>query len=755
MGLLLNPSFIVGLPLISAALATMMLVWRHVRQEREAVLLLAQARDAGADRPLSLHPLIDPNVCIGSGSCVAACPEGDVLGMINGTAQLINASRCIGHGLCAAACPVNAIRLVFGTSERGVDLPDLFDDFETSRPGVHIIGELGGMGLIKNAIAQGVEMAGYLDQRLRKLPATAHKRGAHNVVDVAIVGGGPAGLATAVACRDLKQSFCVLEQGSLGGTIANYPRQKVIMSEPAMLPIHGPFGGRRLTKEELLEEWIAVLKKARVSVSEGVQVTDVRGQDGAFEVVTSQGIVRARKVVLALGRRGTPRKLEVPGEELPKVTYRLINPEQYAGAKVLIVGGGDAAMESAIMLAEETDAEITVSYRGQNLQNGRRENCDRIRQLIDTGRIKARLASQVAAISPTQVTLHEADGRKVRLANDYVLINIGGTLPDALLKKLNIDARRHFGLEPQPIPAARGTKKQHAGLKAPPSVWRNPWFTALFVVGAVSLAALTVIGWHYYALARPMRMTSPLHKAFRSSGLVGHGVGVIATAVMMCNFLYAVRKRVIRLRGLGTLRDWLNVHMLIGVMTPMFIAFHAAFQSNNLLASGTALSLTVVVATGLFGRFLLGFVPSGELGNIGIADLTERWQQRRDQLYALAGEVRNTPGWRGLDRHLEATPKQGQGLFGGLIGLLVEGRLLNEELRPLAPLFASEKLFNAFAMGCRELLRLRLQIDRYDGLRQLMHSWRIFHIVLSALLVVIIAGHIGVSLYLGYGWIFF
>ncbi|MGZ6135088.1 MAG: NAD(P)-binding domain-containing protein, partial [Myxococcaceae bacterium] len=263
--------------------------------------------------------MINPDICIGSLSCLKSCPEGDILGMVGGSARLIQADHCIGHGRCAAECPVDAIKLVFGTSERGVDLPMVDQYFESSRPGVHVVGELGGMGLIRNAVAQGLQVG-------QRLAATAPRRQGTEVV---VVGGGPAGLAAALALKAAGRSFRVLEQGTLGGTIANYPRQKVVMTEPLQVPYLGRISKKRISKEELLAAWQQALKKAAIRVDEGVRVLAIEGNDGAFRVQTDKGYVDAGKVVLATGRRGTPRKLGVPGETLPKVTYRLIDAEQY------------------------------------------------------------------------------------------------------------------------------------------------------------------------------------------------------------------------------------------------------------------------------------------------------------------------------------------------------------------------------------------------------------------------------------------
>src|SRR6267154_1215053 len=285
--------------------------------------------------------------------------------------------------------PVGAIKLVFGTSERGVDLPMVDEYFESSRPGVHIVGELGGMGLIKNAITQGLRVS----ERLAE--TTPRDRADAAMVDVAIVGGGPAGLATALGLKEKGRSFRVLEQDSVGGTIANFPRHKVVMTEPVQIPFFGKLKERRISKEELLSVWSSALGGAGVRVDEGVSVESIAGRDGAFQVVTKKGVLLARKVVLAIGRRGTPRKLAVPGEELSDLAYRLPDPEQYQGSRVLVVGGGDAAIEAAVQLAEQSDARVTISYRGDSFAKVREANRKRIQELVASRRIRTLMNSEV------------------------------------------------------------------------------------------------------------------------------------------------------------------------------------------------------------------------------------------------------------------------------------------------------------------------------------------------------------------------
>ncbi len=155
--------------------------------------VLEESIASGMTEPASLHPLIDPARCLGCASCISACPENSVLGLLNGKAQLVNPSHCIGHGACKTACPFDAIELVFGTEKRGLDIPEVNPDYQTNVPGIYIAGELGGMGLIRNAVTQGVQAV----TSISKLSGI----GKSHPLDLVIVGAGPAGIAASLAAK--------------------------------------------------------------------------------------------------------------------------------------------------------------------------------------------------------------------------------------------------------------------------------------------------------------------------------------------------------------------------------------------------------------------------------------------------------------------------------------------------------------------------------------------------------------------------
>ncbi len=406
------------------------------RFEARSVQAKKEAEESGLVEPASLHPVIDPAKCLGCGSCVAACPEGEIIGLVRGKAELVEPAECIGHGACRAACPYDAITLVFGTETRGVDIPHVSENFETNVPGIFIAGELGGMGLVRNAIEQGRQAM----DSIRKLGGF----GQPNVLDVIIVGSGPTGIAASLGAKSHKLRYLTLEQDSLGGTVAHFPRAKLVMTQPAELPIVGKIKFTEILKEELLSFWEKIVTEHKLRIRYGERVDAIKKNGPVFEVQTTRGVYATRAVLLAIGRRGTPRRLEVPGEEQTKVVYRLIDPEQYAGQHVLVVGGGDSALEAAGRIATETDAKVTLSYRSEAFSRAKPKNRERVDSAAKNGRLKVMLKSKVLEIGPDFVEI-EWQGSKQRTKNDAVIVCAGGILPTNFLKSMGIEIETKHG----------------------------------------------------------------------------------------------------------------------------------------------------------------------------------------------------------------------------------------------------------------------------------------------------------------------
>lgn len=416
---------------------------RHRRLERESFAALKAATEAGMLEPPTLHPEIDPRKCIGCKSCVVACPEQDahaVLGMIRKKAWLIGPTDCIGHGACKTVCPADAIKLVFGTATRGVDIPVIKSNFETDVPGIFIAGELGGMGLIRNAIEQGRQAIGSIAELLK----ASH----NNQQDLVIIGAGPAGFASTLAAKAANLKSITIEQEELGGTVAHFPRRKLVMTQPADLPIVGKMNFREVQKEALIDYWKQVETETGIDINyeERVDAIEPASSGSGYTVTTNKATYDARCVLIAIGRRGSPRRLGVPGEELPKVTYRLIDPEQYRNLHVLVVGGGDSALEAATSIAEEPGTTVTLSYRSGAFSRAKPKNRDKVEAARSAGRLRVLLNSNVKEIRQDAAVI--AVGEKVgKLKNDAVIISAGGILPTAFLKKIGINVETKWGSE--------------------------------------------------------------------------------------------------------------------------------------------------------------------------------------------------------------------------------------------------------------------------------------------------------------------
>jgi len=410
----------------------------HLRASRKhsqiSASLLNENIEAGLTEPPSLHPVVDLSICMGSGACARLCPE-KALGVINGKGVLINPSHCIGHGACAPACPVGAIKLVFGTAKRGIDIPQISPDFQTNIPGIFIAGELGGMGLIRNAIKQGT-------QAVRTI--AARPRGT-NDFDLIVIGAGPAGISASLAAKEAGLKYLTVEQeDSLGGTTYHYPRNKLVMTAPMQLPLIGEIKVREISKEELMEVWISVLDRAKPNIQFSERMEEITPTSDGFVVRTNKGSYATTNILLAIGRRGTPRKLGATGEEQPKVVYRLIEPEQYKNKHVLVVGGGDSALEAALDISNEPGTHVILSYRGKAFDRVKPKNRTRLAEAIEQKRIEQLLESTVKEIGANIVTLKRGEEILER-TNDAVIVCAGGELPTPMLKKMGIQVNTRFG----------------------------------------------------------------------------------------------------------------------------------------------------------------------------------------------------------------------------------------------------------------------------------------------------------------------
>jgi len=410
----------------------------HLRNLKKRDARGRAAAEKGAlhsEGPRAQHPHIDANSCIGCGACTTVCPEGDVLGMVGGKAVIVNGYKCIGHSLCAEACPVGAITMVMASPSVGADLPHLTPEHETTVKNMFIVGELGGLALIKNAINQGRDC---IDTIAARIVNVGGGRGASDVYDVFIVGAGPAGISASLRAIERKLKCITVDESELGGTVAKYPRQKLVLTSHVEFPLYGKFKKTELSKEELLAFWKKVVERNDFRFRPSEKVENVQKDDaGLFTISTTKAQYRARAVVLALGKTGSPRKLGAKGEELAKVMYRLIEADHYVHKKILVVGGGDSAVEAAMGLAFQVGNTVTLSYRQSAFHRIKERNSQRIEECRRKRKVEVIFNSNVVEFTGDAVIL-EVNGATRRIPNDYAWILAGGEPPSAFLRKIGV-----------------------------------------------------------------------------------------------------------------------------------------------------------------------------------------------------------------------------------------------------------------------------------------------------------------------------
>jgi len=417
---------------------------------------------------------------------------------------------------------------------------------------------------------------------------------------------------------------------------------------------------------------------------------------------------------------------------------------------VLVVGGGDSALEAAIQLATESTATVAISYRSPEFGRCREANRTKVAQLVEAGKIRAIMASQVTSVDPDEVRL-DVGGHAVHLPNDFVIVNIGGELPVEFLQKAGVSMRRFHGeaLGEHKHGDGRAHLRKQASPEERALARRLALLRVLYLAAGLGvLAWLTWKGLDYYLLPKPDRLKSALHPILKPAGPWGHGVGMAATAFMLSNFLYALRKRTRALTGFGHIKGWLDFHVFVGIMSPLVIAFHAAFQSNNFMASATSLSLAVVILTGLIGRFIFGLVPAQG----GKAEELEDLAGSFERLRAFAAPELAHAGARAtalLDR--ATAPVKAGSLLAVFVRYPFEAASLRVRLVTLRGLFPDRERYLELKDTLVKLGRLRWQLRFYGSLKRLLRGWRVFHATLAVFLVFAIVAHIAVSLYLGYG----
>jgi len=684
------------------------------------------------------HPVVDLTRCMGCGKCVKVCPEDNVLELVHGQAMVVNGAHCVGVAACERECPVSAITVTIGNLSSRKDIPALGDHFEAhGTPGLFLAGEVTAHALIRTAVEQGTEVAQEVARRLKRGEAPRN-----GILDLCVVGAGPAGLACSLEAKRNGLRFVTLDhEAELGGTVAKYPRRKMILSEPVDIPLYGRLEENSYTKEELIELWKRIASEQQLPIRSGEQFVGLeRGEDGSFVVRTERRSWATRHVCLAVGRRGIPRTLGVPGEELPKVAYSLMDARSYQGRRILVVGGGDSAVETAVGLAEQPGNQVTISYRREGFVRIRSKNQQRLEALVARKRIVLLLQSQVLAIHPDSVEVEVTrNGRVERgfVPNDEVFVMIGGIPPFELLERsgVSFDASART---PPPRVTEQGT-----GL-----------LQALSIGFGLALAALLWAVWHsdYYTLPLSERPTHAKHALLRPGLGFGLAAGITAAALIVVNLLYVVRRSPRLGLTWGSFKLWMTSHVATGILAFLCAALHAAMAPRDSVGGHAFWALAVLLATGAVGRYFYSYIPRAANGReLELAEVkaklertTAAWnpEQRRfpERVRAAVFALIESRQWK-------------SSFFARLSALLGAQRELHRLLSRLAREGEQQKVPEA---QIRETLALArrahgaaLAAAHFEDLRALLGTWRYLHRWIALLLVLLVGVHIFYALSYG------
>ncbi|MBL8863660.1 MAG: NAD(P)-binding domain-containing protein [Planctomycetes bacterium] len=733
MGWFLLTALVLGL---GVALGAALLRREELRRMASRVAERERAVRLGGAEARLQHPVVDLTLCVGCGACVRACPEEGVLDLVHGQAVVVNGARCTGVSACEPACPTGAITVALTGAQTRRDIPAVDESLEASGvPGLFLAGEVTARALIQNALVQGAAVAAEVARRAGPGPREG--------LDLVIVGAGPAGIACSLEARRLGLSFATLDQEpAIGGTVARYPRRKLVLTNPVRLPNGAGLARRTYEKEELVALWASLAASNELPIHAGERVLAVeRGPGGGFVVRTATRAFQARHVCLALGRRGSPTKLGVPGEDLAKVAYALTDANAYQGRRVLVVGGGESAAEAALALSEQPGNDVTIAYRQEAFFRLRQRTQERLAERAAQGRIRVLFRCRVLAIreGAVDLALAEAGAESAwSLPNDEVFVMAGGTPPFELLEAAGVSFDPAARAQPQAV------VEQGSGL-----------VPALAVGLALTGATLGFALWHgdYYGLTPERRAVHELHADLRPGMGTGLALGITSAVLVAVNLLYLARRsQRARWLSFGSLKAWMTSHVATGILALLLALLHAGMTSGDSIGGNALTALIVLFASGALGRYLYAYVPRAANGReleleevrVRLARLAEGWTgaQRAfgERARATVAQLVESRQWRST--------------FAGRALALVTGRA--ELTRALAALRAEGRaagvppaeLESALALA-REAHRTATAAAHFEDLRALVAGWRWVHRWVALALVLLLVIHVVVALLYG------
>lgn len=687
---------------------------------------------AGASAPALQIPHVDLTRCLGCGTCISACPEEDVLALVHGQAQVVRSHSCVGATACATECPTGAITVSPVATDVRTDLPALTEDLEAvGTPGLFLAGEVTGLARIRTAVEHGTRVARTVAERLA---ASADQDGTHDDAwDLLIVGAGPAGLACALEAKRLGLRFTVIDRDAEpGGTIAHYPRAKLVLAQALELPLFGKLKGRQFRKEQLMELWRQLAQEHELPIHHGVGFEGLEHDaSGSFTARTSGGPVNARQVVLALGRRGDPVPLGVPGEELPKVAYGLIDARSHQGQRIVVVGGGDSAVEAALGLADQPGNRVTLAYRGETFFRVRRSNRERLQAAVDRGDLELLRRAQLERVEADSVHLAIAgDGETEHrlVPNDRVFVLTGGKLP------LDLLAQAGVSFDPSDRPRVADPGERGSGL-------------SLALRGAAALLGLTLlfglVHLDYFGLDSARRAAHVKHEWLRPGRALGLWLGVGSCLLILVNLAYLLRRDPRFKVRFGALSTWMTSHVVTGIGALLLAWMHAGFSVGSTVGGRAFLALVVLMVTGGVGRYLYAQIPRAANGReLELSEIEAELERsardagaggfHRDALEAVR-ELAQARQWRGgLFARLGATFGAQHDLRATCVRLQ---RVGSEQGVPQGDIIRALEM-------ARRAHRHALASAHFEDVRGVLQGWRYLHRWFALLMVLLVLLHV-------------